>query len=232
MHYTDYMDTTNNGQQKPQLEEPKHKSRRSLWVLLILLLLLLGVIGYLIWLAFSLNSQTVTLTSDKKQLQSKVDSLTKQLADATKPSTPATQPAAPACSNAAASASLKANIHDAISSKNTAALQGYMATSVTVVIAASEKGGSETAAQAVADLDYLSSATSPWDFAVASATLTSWKAGFYGKYFSATSYAGKAASGQVVSFDFDCNGTKSTKYLWLPVATCSHSSYRPTTFRL
>ena len=56
------------------------------------------------------------------------------------------------------SASLAENIVAAIDTMNTAALEGYMATSVNVVYAATEFGGPRTPAQAVGDLDYLSSA--------------------------------------------------------------------------
>src|SRR5882724_381776 len=190
---------------KPQEQEPSKNPVKAHWICIIIVIILLAIIGYLIWMWVSLSSQNTTLTNDKKQAQSKVDDLTKQLADAKKSSTSSQIAPATTCSDTA-SASLKENIHDAISSKNTAALQGYMASSVTVVIAASEKGGAESAALAVADLDYLSSATSPWDFNQSASTLASWKAHFYSQYFSATAYVGKAASDQVVSFDFDCNG--------------------------
>lgn len=172
--------------------------------MIAVIVILLAAVAYLGWLAWSLNNQNGTLTKDKNSAQSKVTDLTKQLADAQKASTSTATPCT--CTAKAPSQSLKDNIHDAISSKNTAALQGYMASSVKVVIAASGHSATDTPAQAVTELDYLSSATSPWDFNISAATLTSWKAHFYGQYFSSTSYAGKAASGQVVSFDFDCDG--------------------------
>jgi len=173
-----------------------------IWVSVVIGLLLLAVIGYLIWLTMGLQSQNAALTKDKTDALTKVTSLTEQLAAAQKTSpTTTTTP----CNNTPTT-TLKNNIHDAISSKNTAALESYMASSVTVVIAASGKGGTESAAAAVADLDYLSSATSPWNFSLPTATITNWQAHFYASYFTATSYVGEAASNQVVSFDFDCNG--------------------------
>jgi cytoskeletal protein RodZ len=195
------MDTTTQNT-TPKKEETT--SKKMLWMIAGIIIILLAAAGYLAWLAWSLNNQNSALVKDKTSAQSKVATLTKQLADAQKLTTTSTTPCA--CTPKAASSSLKNNIHDAISSKNTAALEGYMASSVKVVIAASEKGDTETPTQAVASLDYLSSGTSPWDFSIAAATLSNWKSHFYGQYFSDTSYAGKAASGQVVSFDFDCNG--------------------------
>jgi len=113
----------------------------------------------------------------------------------------ATTPAATTISDA-----LKENIAAAIESKNTAALEGYMADSVTVVIAASEKGGAETAAEAVNDLAYLNNGTTPWNFAIPAATLTNYKNGFYGQYFGDMTYVGQSANNYVVSFHVNNDG--------------------------
>lgn len=164
-------------------------------------LVLLAAIGYLLWQWSALNDDKSKLQSDNQTLQSKVDDLTKQLADAKKAA--AASKADTQTCDGTITTSLKQNIKDAISSKNTAALEGYMASSVTVVIAASEKGGAETAAKAVADLDYLSSGTMPWDFNLSAATLNAYKAGDYKNYFGTKTYVGKSANGYVVSFDFD-----------------------------
>ncbi len=188
-------------QQPMPVLKPKGKGKALTVVFVIVALLLLGAVGYLLWQWSVLNTDKSKLQSDNQTLQSRVDSLTKQLADAKKAAT-ASAPAAKTC-DGTITASLKENIHDAISSKNTAALEGYMASSVTVVIAASEKGGAETPAQAVADLDYLSAGTEPWNFALSAATLNAYKAGDYKSYFGAKTYVGKSANSYVVSFDFD-----------------------------
>jgi len=172
-------------------------------------------------LALKSASDTKTeLAGNKTKLQKQVDALNKELtgksAAATvtpKPSVSATPvsvvltPTPVPCSGrAVASGSLKENIAAAISSKNTAALEGYMATSVNVVVAASEKGGFETPTQAVQDLSYLNAATDPWNFDLSASTMNTWIGGPYKSYISGTSYAGLAKNKYVVSFDFNsCN---------------------------
>lgn len=108
---------------------------------------------------------------------------------------------------------LKENIAASIESQNTAALEGYMASSVNVVIAASEKSGAETATQAVKDLDYLNSGTSPWDFALSSATLTTYKDGSYSQYFGDRTVVGKSANNYVVSFKVNDSGKIDTVFM-------------------
>ena len=185
------------------LKPPKAKSGKGLTIAFVVVaLILLGAIGYLLWQWTILSGDNAKLQSDNQSLQTNVASLTKQLADAKKAAADAAKTPVKTC-DGTVTASLKENIHDAISSKNTAALEGYMASSVTVVVAASGKGGAETPAQAVADLDYVSGGTTPWDFNLSAATLATYKAGDYKNYFSATSYAGKSANNYVVSFDFD-----------------------------
>jgi hypothetical protein len=183
----------------PQARAPKPKGKMLTVMFVIVALILLGTVGYLLWQWSLLSTDNSKLQSDKQNLQSQVDSLTKQLADAKKT---AIENPAKTC-DGTITASLKSNIHDAISSKNTAALEGYMASSVTVVIAASEKGGAESPAKAVADLDYLSAGTAPWDFNLSTTTLNTYKAGFYKDYFGTKAYVGKSANSYVVSFDFD-----------------------------
>lgn len=96
---------------------------------------------------------------------------------------------------------------------NTAALEGYMTDPVTVVLAASEKGGPVTPAQAVQDLNYLSGATDPWDFNLSAVTLASYKNGFYGQYFGDMTVVGKSANDYVVSFMIDTNNKITTIFM-------------------
>ena len=178
--------------------------------MIIALVLSLGANAALGWWGKAAVDNKTSLSADKTKLQQQVGDLKSQLAAKTKvtptpaPSTAVITPTPAPCSGrAAASAALKENAQAAISSRNTAALEGYMASSVNVVVAASEKGGFESPSQAVADLGYLNSATSPWNFSLSTATLGSWAAGSYAAYFSPTSYAGLAANKYVVSFDFN-----------------------------
>lgn len=57
-----------------------------------------------------------------------------------------------------------ANIEDSVKSKNYAALEGYMASSVSVGIAASECCGTLSPTKATEQLSYLTKGTDPWDF--------------------------------------------------------------------
>lgn len=98
------------------------------------------------------------------------------------------------------------NIAAAISSGNTSALAGYMASSVRVIIAASGGVGDRTPAQAISDLAYLDDATDPWDFALSADTLNDYANGDYAQYFPRGAVVGKSADDRVVSFTFDANG--------------------------
>lgn len=145
--------------------------------------------------------------------------LTKQVADLTaspsaKPiATSSATPASTAPATITISDALKSNIAAAISSGNTAALEGYMASSVNVVIAASDKTGSESPAQAVTDLGYLSAGTDPWNFNLSAATLTTFKNGFYGQYFGNGTYVGESTNKYVVSFGINASGKIATIFM-------------------
>lgn len=187
--------------------KPERKRRKWITILLVVIIfLLLGVIGYLAWQLKLCQDEHTRANADKQSLQTKVNDLTKQLDEAKKNSgTVATDES---CSEQKViSAELKENIAAAITSKNTAALEGYMADKVNVVFAASEKGGDVTPEQAVTDMDYLNSnATAPWDFNLPAATLNGFKAGFYKQYFEGVTYVGQSANKYVVSFGFDVCG--------------------------
>ena len=194
--------------QQPVLKPKKKMSGQAVAVSAVVIILL-AVIGYLAWQLKISMDQSAAYTADKKQLQSKVDDLAKQLADAKvskSTSTGSDVTPTPCQTQTTISQSLKDNIAAAVSSKNTAALESYMASSVNVAVAASGKTGAETPAQAVTDLDYLSSGTAPWNFNLPAATLSSFKAGAYKKYFEGTVYVGESANKYVVSFGFDTCG--------------------------
>lgn len=187
-------------------EKPKRK-----WIgkalVVVLILLLLGAIGWLAWQLKLSQDQATKTTTDKQKLQTQVDTLNKQLASVTDcpaATTSSSSSTTGSCSpQVEVAQTIKDNISAAISSKNYAALKGYMASTVTVVYAATEKGGSESSDAAVTDLGYLSNATTPWNFSLSTAALNSFKAGFYTQYFNGRTYVGQAANGYVVSFGFD-----------------------------
>lgn len=99
---------------------------------------------------------------------------------------------------------LSETVQSAIASGNTAALESHMADSVNVTYAASEKSGPRTPVQAVADLNYLSGATAPWDFDLPVATVAAWQAGSYSTYIPADHVLiGRSANKYVVVFAFN-----------------------------
>ena len=81
-----------------------------------------------------------------------------------------------------------------------------MASTIKVIIAASEGIGDRTPVQAINDLKYLDSATDPWDFALNATTLSKYQSGDYKDYFKSTSIVGKSANNYVISFNFDSSG--------------------------
>ena len=146
------MDSEQPSSAQPEAQNPpkKKRSKKTLWCILLVVLLLLVAAGLFWWCMQKCATEKSQLENEKKQLESKVEDLNKQLA--AKSATGTSEPAEP-CTTAPQS--LKDNIKDAITSKNYAALEGYMTNPLKVVLAASEKGGPVTPAQAVTDLEYL-----------------------------------------------------------------------------
>jgi len=199
-------------QSKPQ-NTPKKKMTMNMWWILILGILFLASLGFLGWYWWQTQAQLKSLGDEKAQLQTQIDTLKKAQADANAALSSGASPKVATPCNSTPTAALKENIKASLDSQNTAAIGSYASNPVKFVIAASEKGGNETPDQAAADMDYTHTATGPWDFALPAATTNTWKAGFYKDYFGANTYVGKAASGMVASFDFDCNGKIKTIFL-------------------
>lgn len=204
-------ENTDNEEQKPEYQPPKEpkesKGKNSLWYWLLaaVIVLLLAGAGYL-WMQLQASKdKEQQLNKDKQQLQEQVDKLKK--ADAAGISE---ADAEPACSYTA-SASMKANIKAALDTKNTAVFETYVTDPVKYVLAASEYGGDVSATEAAKSIEYTHSATGPWDFNLPQATLDAYDAGDYGAHFDDNSYVGKAASGMLVSFGFNCDGSKINK---------------------
>lgn len=95
------------------------------------------------------------------------------------------------------------NAAAALNTMNTAYFEQLFATPVSVIIAASEGIGNRTPAQAVADLEYFKTATTPWDFNLPASTTDSWKTGSYSSYLAKANVFGMSKSGQVVAFTFN-----------------------------
>lgn len=182
---------------KPQeAVKPKKKPSRTVVVLSVLVILLIAGAGFLGWQLYEERDTNKQQAAEIQNLQTELTQY-QEAAEANPTPTPT-----PTVSTAA----LQENVAAALNTMNTAALEGYMADSVFVVYAASEYAGNRTPSEAVADLDYLSSATAPWDFNLDAATLASYKAGFYADYFGDGYLVGKSTDDYVVSFRVDADG--------------------------
>lgn len=110
------------------------------------------------------------------------------------------------------SAADRRNVQDAITSGNTAALEGYLSDPVNLIIMASECCWDITPAQAVAELGYVTSAPGPWNFALPAATIDGWRTNvYYGSQFTGDDITGRASDGTIVSFGIE--GGQITKIL-------------------
>lgn len=191
-------------QPTPKIEEKKKpRGNRILAALLALLLAAATGGGVYFW-----QMQEVSDLEDKNaELSAKVSDLESKAADSSDSS-------ADNNDDTSTTSPLTAeNITDAVSSGNYAALEGYMADTVRVIIAASEGVGDRTPVQAVEDLKYLDSGDDPWDFNVSEETLLEWRFGDYASYFPISAVVGKSSDGMVVSFQFDTAGNISVVFM-------------------
>jgi hypothetical protein len=98
-------------------------------------------------------------------------------------------------------ASDRDNIREAITSGNTAAIEGYLSNPVRVIIMSSECCWDITPAEAVSNLSYVTGAPGPWNFSLPSATTDPWHTNtYYGYLFTGDDITGRAADGTIVSF--------------------------------
>lgn len=184
-----------------QVKVKKPANKKVMMVLLCLLLVAASGGGAYFW-----QQQEVDKLQKSNQEKSKqVEDLQKQLQDAQAASTSDSASDVAEVVTPPTQDQLD-NMQAAIETMNTAALEGYMAASVNVILAASEGLGARTPVQAVGDVDYLSSATDPWDFSLPQATLDDYATGDYKQYFPATAFVGKSANGYVISFTFNNTG--------------------------
>lgn len=155
-------------------------------------------LGALAWVYMQSETDKKKLNDEKAQLQAQIELLTSSESQQAEDQ--------PATCSGEPSMEMMDNIKAALNTKNTAVFATYVTDPVTFVLAASEQGGEQSAADTAQSMAYTHSATGPWDFNLSAATLASYEVGFYKDYFDDTTYVGKAASGMVASFDFDCDG--------------------------
>lgn len=80
-------------------------------------------------------------------------------------------------------------------------LESQAASSVEVILGASEGLGTRTPAQMIEDLKYLDSASGPWNFTLDSSIIDDYRSGDYGQYFAAEEQIiGRSSDGYVVVF--------------------------------
>ena len=199
----------------PIYSSKKKKAGKSiLGAILIVILLAASAAGYYVW---SSNNSATDIDDTQKVAETPVNT-TPAASNPTIQTNGTNVAEDPACVEIAPDASTIENIKASITSGNTAALEGYMASSVNVILAATESYGPQTATEAVSDISSFISADSTiwdYDFALPVATTEYYNQGEYGQYFSTISVIGKASNGQVISFSFDCSGKISSVFMSL-----------------
>jgi len=190
-------------------KKPKNRNLfKSVLVIIVVWLFFAAAGGAYIWRDNQAKNTEAEKDSQIASLQASLKEAQDKLAVDTTDTNPTT------CSVKSPSASATENIEASITSANTAALEGYMATSVTTVLAASEEGGTYNRTQAVSNITaFIADATSPWNFDLTSSVLGSYGEGDYAQYFPGSAIVGKSANNKVISFSFDCDGKIKTVFM-------------------
>jgi hypothetical protein len=209
-------DLKSNETEKPMPKNGNSKLLKILLVILLVLVLASSAAGAAYWWRDKTAiEQEKTNTDDIAKLEKQVASLTKKLAAAE--ASTAIEPAdGTECTAVAPSATVIENIKASITSGNTAALSGYMAPSVNVIIAATEGVGPSKPAIAVSTVStFITNVTTSWDynFSLPAATLSGYTSGGYKDYFPNIAVVGKASNGKVIAFSFDCDGKINTIFM-------------------
>ncbi|MFT4029300.1 MAG: hypothetical protein QM675_05445 [Protaetiibacter sp.] len=114
----------------------------------------------------------------------------------------------------AVSPDMAQNLADAVSSGNTAAIQGYLADPTRVVIAASEADSLNDPVDAVLSLDYIQPGVGVWDFGLDAEVIAGYAGNpYYGEFFPEAAIVGRSDANAVVSFVPDDSGTIGTIFM-------------------
>lgn len=107
------------------------------------------------------------------------------------------------------------NIKASINTANTQPLEGYMATSVNVILAATEAYGVQTQSQAASHIaTFIGDPTKiTWDFNLGASVISSYGQGSYGQYFPIGATIGKSSDNKVISISYDANGKIYTVFM-------------------
>lgn len=190
---------------QPQDEQDK-RSKRTVsiwWVIAIIVLLIAAGVGAYWWRDREAQQAQQQFEQEIDKLEEQVEALKQAAAAETEDNEDEDVPTA---------AELE-SIQNAIESANYSALEDYMASQVTVILAASECCSGNTPAEAVANMAYADNGTAPWDWNVPEATIDGYRAGFYVDYFPEGVLVGKAANDFVIAFSFNNEGDISTIFM-------------------
>ncbi len=167
--------------------------------LIVTLLVVLPALGTWYW-------QSTNAKREQAVLQKKIDQLTmdkQALEEAAKKTQSAKVAAAPVCPSL--TSTQINNIHAAIESGNTAALDSLMTSSVSFDAAASGKTGSETKVAAISDLSsFLVGVNASWDWNITSPTLAAYKNGSYKLYLADDTIYGASIDKHFISMRVTC----------------------------
>lgn len=202
MATTNTNDTTETIKQaEPSTIKPARTKKKLLMTVLIALLIVLPALGIWYWQASAANTQRVKLQKQIDDLKKVNDELKSK---AKKPSTAAVVPVKPICTTGLTTAQTE-NVHAAVQTANTAALDGIMTDMVEYVAAASGKVGSESKVAANNDLaSFLVGASGTWNWNISALTLSSYKAGSYSTYLADDTIFGTSADKHFVSMRVTC----------------------------
>jgi hypothetical protein len=192
-------------------DQPQNKKNKKKWLIVFLIVLLIAAFGAIYWWSSSKLKQLEKQKNDQiSQLEQDKKTLEQQLAEEKAKTEAGTNDQAACTSPTTKDID---NIKAAITSGNTAALEGYMSSKVRVIIAASEGVGDRTPTQAVGDITSYIQGASSWDFDLSESTLGTYRGGFYAQYFPEGAVVGKANNKKIISISFDCKGKVKTVFL-------------------
>lgn len=215
-------------EEKIDVKKPKAKFRIGLLILHIASVIVLTAgtaAGVYFWrekvaddAAAKLNDQIASLQKTVKTLNSQVSGSTNSSGTTTTTTSSGTTTTGTTttATTSTISDTAKTNITLAVSTLNTQPLEGYMADSVNVILAATEAYGPQTASQATADVTtFLGTSNSiTWDFDLSEATLNStYRTSGYSQYFPVGALVGKSSDNKVISFIFNSSSKISTIFM-------------------
>lgn len=186
--------------QYSQKSNNSNKSHKSVLILITIIILLIIVSTGIYYFQ---NKKVTKLNVTISELNKKVEDIQKKLDNTKIAKTDQTPSTSSVIQSKSPTPATIENIEAAITSGNTAALEGYMSPSINVVIAASEFSAQRTPSQAINDLNYLNKATAPWNFDVDKTTFIKFTQGDYKAYFNSTTLLGISANKMVVAFNFN-----------------------------